>query len=328
MILAGGYGKRLKPVTEDLPKPLVEIGEGYTIMDKQLFSFKSAEIGEVYLLTGYLHEKIEERYGDEYKGVKLHYIEEEKPLGTLNAIRSGLKESGGDVIVSNGDIVSDVGLKRMLDKTSPSGYPVSVFITKMRSPYGVVEIDGDRIKSFKEKPLLDYYINGGIYYIGEEGAEVFSKFDSGDVEDTVFPELARKGELGLYIEDDVFWAAIDTPRELAEARKEYEKKVDKPWGYEKTLINTEKYLTKELFLREGYCTSYHLHDRKDETMYITRGSGYIEFDDHKEHFKRNDTIRIKPKVAHSIVAAENTILQEVSTPHPEDTKRLKDFYTR
>ena len=63
MILCGGFGKRLRPVTETVPKPLVEISDDYTILDKQLFDFKNAGVNEVYLLAGFLHEKIEERYG-------------------------------------------------------------------------------------------------------------------------------------------------------------------------------------------------------------------------------------------------------------------------
>ena len=64
MILCGGFGKRLRPVTEKVPKPLVEIKDNYAILDKQLFDFKNAGISEVYLLAGFLHEKIEERYGN------------------------------------------------------------------------------------------------------------------------------------------------------------------------------------------------------------------------------------------------------------------------
>ena len=92
------------------------------------------------------------------------------------------------------------------------------------------------------------------------------------------------------------------------------------------LIYTNKYLTKELFIKEGYQTSFHYHNMKDETMYIVNGAGYIEFEDHKEYFGKNDTIRIKPKEKHSIVAMENTILHEVSTPHLNDTERVKDYY--
>ncbi|HIH62603.1 MAG TPA: cupin domain-containing protein, partial [Methanobacteriales archaeon] len=179
---------------------------------------------------------------------------------------------------------------------------------------------------FKEKPLLDYYINAGVYFAKEPID--FGDFEKGDIEKTVFPIMAKENKLGFYKEDGLFWMAIDTSKELEEIRKEYKNREDKPWGYEKVLINTDKYLTKELFIKEDYRTSFHYHKKKDETMYIIKGSGYIEFKDRKEYFSKNDTIRIKPKTPHSIVAMENTLLQEVSTPHLEDTIRIKDFYER
>lgn len=328
MILCGGFGKRLKPITEKIPKPLVEIKENYTILDKQLFDFKNAGINEVYLLTGFLHEKIEERYGDEYNGIKIHYIIEDKPLGTLNAIRLGMEalDEEKEVVIRNGDIVADLNLKRMIEEGKKSDCPVTMFVTQMRSPYGIVELVGDKIESFKEKPLLNKYINGGIYFT--KGLLDFGEFETGDIEKTLFPLLAKNNNLGYYKEDDLFWMAIDTNKELETVKKEYKNKTDKPWGYEKILVYTDKYLTKELYLKEGFQTSLHYHDKKDETMYILSGSGYIEFEDKKEYFGKNDSIRIKPGVIHSIVASENTVLHEVSTPFLDDTIRKKDFYQR
>ncbi|MBO7715990.1 MAG: cupin domain-containing protein [Methanobrevibacter sp.] len=328
MILCGGFGKRLRPVTEKVPKPLVEIKENYAILDKQLFDFKNAGVSEVYLLAGFLHEKIEERYGDEYKGVKIHYVIEEEPLGTLNAIRLGMENlvEEKQVVIRNGDIVADVNLKKMIEMGEISDYPVTMFVTKMRSPYGIVDLNGDRINSFKEKPLLDYYINGGIYFT--KGLLDFGEFKTGDIEKTLFPLLAKENKLGFYKEDGLFWMAIDTSKELESVQKEYENKTDKPWGYEKILISTEKYLTKELYIKEGFQTSFHYHNDKDETMYIMSGAGYIEFEDKKEYFEPNDSIRIKPGVVHSIVATENTSLHEVSTPFLDDTIRVEDYYTR
>lgn len=328
MILCGGFGKRLRPVTEKVPKPLVEIKEDYAILDKQLFDFKNAGVKEVYLLAGFLHEKIEERYGGEYKGVKINYVIEDEPLGTLNAIRLGMEALGEEkqVVIRNGDIVSDVNLKKLIEVGEKSDYPVTMFVTKMRSPYGIVDLSGDKITAFKEKPLLDYYINSGIYFT--KGLLDFGEFKTGDIEKTLFPVLAKENHLGYYKEDGLFWMAIDTSKELEAVQKEYENKTDKPWGYEKVLIYTEKYLTKELYLKEGFQTSFHYHNDKDETMYILSGAGYIEFEDRKEYFEPNDSIRIKPGVVHSIVATENTILHEVSTPFLDDTIRVKDYYTR
>lgn len=328
MILCGGFGKRLRPITETVPKPLVEIKEDYAILDKQLFDFKNADVEEVYLLAGFLHEKIEERYGDEYKGIKIHYVIEDEPLGTLNAIRLGMEALGEDkqVVIRNGDIVADLNIKKMIEHGEKSDYDVTMFVTQMRSPYGIVDLSGDKITSFKEKPLLDAYINGGVYFT--KGLLDFGEFEKGDIEKTLFPLLAKNNQLGFYKEDNLFWMAIDTSKELETVQKEYSNKIDKPWGYEKILISTEKYLTKELYLKEGFQTSYHYHNDKDETMYILSGAGFIEFEDKKEYFGANDSIRIKPGVVHSIVATENTVLHEVSTPFLDDTVRVKDLYVR
>ncbi|MEM4524736.1 MAG: sugar phosphate nucleotidyltransferase, partial [Methanothermobacter sp.] len=299
MILCGGFGKRLKPLTDKIPKPLIEIKKGYTILDKQLFDFKSANINKVYLLTGFLSEKIEERYGNEYKGLKIEYVKEDEPLGTLNAIRLGMEAIDDDkqCVIRNGDVVADLNLKKMIRLGEKSNYPLTIFITKMRSPYGIVEISGDKIIDFKEKPLLNYYINAGVYFAKEPLD--FGDFETGDIEKTVFPMMAKENKLGFYKEDGLFWMAIDTSKELEEIRKEYKNREDKPWGYEKILINTNKYLTKELFIKEDYRTSFHYHTKKDETMYIIKGSGYIEFENKKEYFRKNDIIRIKPKTPHS-----------------------------
>ena len=328
MILCGGFGKRLRPVTEKIPKPLIEIKEDYTILDKQLFDFKNAGINEVYLLAGFLHEKIEDRYGEEYKGIKIHYVIEDEPLGTLNAIRLGMESVGENkqIVIRNGDIVADLNIKKLIEHGENSDYFVTMFVTQMRSPYGIVDLKDDKIASFKEKPLLNAYINGGLYFT--KGLLDFGEFKTGDIEKTLFPVLAKNNQLGYYKEDGLFWMAIDTSKELESVQKEYENKIDKPWGYEKVLIFTEKYLTKELYIKEGLRTSFHYHNEKDETMYIMSGSGYIEFEDRKEYFGPNDSIRIKPGIIHSIVATENTTLHEVSTPYLDDTVRVNDYYAR
>ncbi|MDD2665833.1 MAG: sugar phosphate nucleotidyltransferase [Methanocellales archaeon] len=328
MVLCGGHGKRLRPFTDEIPKSLIEIKEGYTILDNQLLGFLSAGIDHVVLLTGYLSEKIMERYGSEYKGVKIDYIVEDEPLGTLNAIKMGLASVEDDVTIMNGDVIADLNLKKMITLFQNSDFIATMFVTKMRSPYGVVVLGEDSIKSFREKPFLEHYINGGIYCFKKDCSSCFDNFEGGDIEKTVFPMLADSGKLGYYKEDGLFWSSIDTTKDIEEIKKEYAHREDKPWGYEKILISTDKYLTKELFLKEAYRTSHHYHERKDETMFIMSGSGYIEFEDGKKRFGRNDTIRIKPNTPHTIVALENTLIHEVSTPDLEDTIRLKDFYKR
>ncbi|MDI6902703.1 MAG: sugar phosphate nucleotidyltransferase [Methanocellales archaeon] len=326
IILCGGQGKRLRPMTSNIPKSLIELREGYTILNKQMLDFASAGIDEVILLTGYLGEKIEERYSDEYKGMKIKYLVEDEPLGTLNAIRRGLETIGDeDAVVRNGDIVADLNLKKMISEFNASKFLATMFVTRLKSPYGIVVLDEKRIKSFREKPILDHYINGGIYCFDEACLAFFEHFETGAIEDTVFPALAKEGKLGYYTED-ALWASIDTSKDLDEIRREYVNRTDKPWGYEKVLALTNEEMKKVLFIKGGYQTSYHYHEKRDETMHIASGVGYIEFEDHKKTFKKNDVIRIKPNTPHTIVAEENTIIHEVSMPYPEDVIRIRDFY--
>jgi len=315
----------LRPLTDELPKPLVELKEGYTVLHKQLLDLASADFSEVLLLTAYKSDLIKKRFGEEHQGMKLTYVEEDRPSGTLPAVREGIRRAREDVIILNGDIVADLNLKRMAARHEASGLPATIFVTRMRSPYGVVGLGDYRVRTFREKPLLDTYIHGGIYCLN---ADIdIEGIEGNNIERTLFPMLAEQGQLGFYREEGGFWASLDTVRELEDLRREYTERTDKPWGYEKVLISTEKYLTKELYIRSGYQTSYHRHPRKDETMYVLKGSGYVEFEDRKVQFRRGETVRVEPMVPHTIVAVENTLMQEVSTPHLEDTERLKDYYS-
>ncbi len=325
MILCGGYGKRLKPYTQDIPKPLIEIKDDYTILDRQLYDMANSGIERVILLTGYLSEKIEQRYGSAYGGMEVQYSVEDRPLGTLNAIKQGiavLKERE-TVLLRNGDVVSDINLKKMIKKHESSDFQAMMFVTKMRSPYGIVELGEDHIRSFKEKPLLEYYINGGIYILDTNIP--FSDFEKGEIEKTVFPVLADTNQLGYY-KEDTFWMSIDTTKDLEEIKKEYANRTDKPWGYEKVLISTENFLTKEMYIKEGYTTSYHYHKDKEESIYMLEGSCYVQFENTKEFFGRNDTMNIPRHVAHKIVATENSLMHSISTPFTDDIVRIEDYY--
>lgn len=330
MILCGGKGTRLRPLTERIPKPLVELKEGYTLLDRQIFDLATAGCEKAVLLTGYLSDRIEERFGKKAYGIKVEYAVEDEPLGTLNAIRLGTEQvscKGKPLIIRNGDVIADLNLKRMAQETSPEVCDLSMFVTRMRSPYGIVELGDRLVRTFREKPVLDAYINGGVYVLPKFDPAIFSSHRTGNIESTVFPEVARASRLAYYKEDGLFWIAVDTSKELDQARKEYAARTDKPWGYEKILVSTEKYLTKELFIREGFQTSLHYHESKDETMYVIQGAGYVEFDDgERAPLTRNDQVRIEPGKVHTIVATENLVLHEFSTPHPDDTVRKKDFY--
>ena len=324
-ILCGGYGKRLKPLTDRLPKPLLEIKKDYTILDKQLLQFKYAGVRKVALLCGYLHEKIEERFGNDWNGIEIKYLTEDKPKGTLYAINNLIKNFDEDnYIIRNGDIVSDANIKEMIANHKNK---MLMYITPLVSPFGIVELSENKIIGFKEKPKLNHYINAGIYIVSKDLKPILLKHTEGDIEKLAFPEIASSGALNFH-KEDVFWQSVDSLKDLEKVKNEYSNKEDKPWGYEKIIVHTDKYLTKELYLMKNESTSHHKHSKKDETMHVTSGEIIIKFGDREINLKKNDTARIKPNTPHTILALENTLLQEYSTPYLDDTIRIKDKYGR
>jgi NDP-sugar pyrophosphorylase family protein len=249
-ILAGGYGKRLKPITDEIPKALISIKDGQTIMDRQIYDFRNMGIRDVYILSGYLGEKIEERYGKSKDGMNFHYFREEKPMGTLYSIRNLFNNVWDqDIILRNGDTITDINFQRFIEFSRDSQYRMVMFVSKMRSPFGIVEMFGDQIVTFKEKPLLDYFINSGLYYIKKEAKEFFFlNYHEKDIETTVFPKMALAKTIGAYSED-ALWLGIDSEKDLEAIRVEYSNRTDTPWGYIKTLYNDSGKGINEYFIK-------------------------------------------------------------------------------
>jgi len=217
-VLCGGLGKRLRPLTNDVPKARLEISGGLTILDRLIMPMKHAGITDVYLLAGYRSEKLVERYGGGWRGVRIHYIVEDRPRGTLYAINGLLRSVESDLyLVVNGDIVTDMDLSRMIAEWKPG--TVSIALTLLKSPYGVVRVSGETVTGFEEKPVLPHYINAGIYLIDAGLKHRFLEYGEGDVEKLVFPRLAEEGFLRRYFEAEAYWKSIDTVKDLEEARE-------------------------------------------------------------------------------------------------------------
>lgn len=252
-ILAGGYGKRLKPITDEIPKVLVEIKQNFTIMDRQILDFKYMGIKDIYILSGHLGDKIEERYGERHMGMDFHYLRESKPMGTLYSIRNLLEQlDDQDVILRNGDTITDINFKHFKDFSANSEFGMVMLVTRMKSPYGIVETNGDMVVSFTEKPVLDHYINSGLYYIKNSMKETFfEEYNGKDVEITAFPEISKKRLLGAY-KEDALWIGVDSEKELEQARKEYVGREDTEYGYKKDIYGNEKIHIKEYLVKDGY----------------------------------------------------------------------------
>jgi len=223
-ILAGGFGKRLRPYTEELPKPMVSVIDK-PILEWQIEWLKEYGFDEFVLLIGYRKERVIEYVGSGSRlGVKVTYVVEDEPLGTGGAVKNAehILRKEDYFLVLNGDILTNLNPLKLIERLEESDYLGVIATIPLPSPYGVLEIEDSQVKGFMEKPLLkNYWINAGVYALKPEALKYFP--EKGDLEKTAFPAMARDGVLGAVKYTDIFWKAIDTYKDLEEAAKAIEK---------------------------------------------------------------------------------------------------------
>lgn len=178
VIMAGGQGKRLRPLTEDLPKPMLPVG-GRPLMELIIDQLKQTGIKKINITTHYKPEKIIEHFGNGNKfGVDLNYVQENQPLGTAGAL--GLMERPEKpILVMNGDILTKVNFKAMMEFHQEHNADLTMAVRQhlINVPYGVIECDEEKISQIKEKPQIKLFVNAGIYLLEPS---VFDFIPSGD----------------------------------------------------------------------------------------------------------------------------------------------------
>jgi len=209
IILAGGRGKRLKPITDYVPKPLVPI-KNIPIIEWQIKYLKKFDIDEVIICTGYKQEMIESYLNAKKIGIKIRYSIEKSPLGTGGAIKkAGKMIKDKSFFVINGDTITDIDLK-MLAKLQNS-----VAAIELRTKFGILETRDNKITKFKEKKeISNLWMNAGIYHLNKEMLKDMP--DKGDLEKTVFPDYAKKGKLQTVKFQNVKWYSIDSFKDIEE----------------------------------------------------------------------------------------------------------------
>lgn len=167
-LMAGGFGKRLYPLTESTPKPLLKIG-GSPIIETIIKQFIDYGFYEFYISTHYKSEQIKEYFGDGSKyGVSIHYVQEDTPLGTAGSLGLLPKNiSKLPIIVMNGDLLTKVNFNDLLDFHNASNTDATMCIREydVQIPFGVVEINEGKIGKIIEKPLHKFFVNAGIYVL-------------------------------------------------------------------------------------------------------------------------------------------------------------------
>ena len=216
IILAGGRGKRLRPITDYIPKPLVPI-KNIPIIEWQLKYLKKFGVDEVIICTGYKQEMVENYLNVKKIGIKIKYSIEKTPLGTGGAIKKAgklIKEKSFFVI--NGDTITNIDLKKLSKKQN------SIASIELQTKFGILEISNDKIINFKEKKEIpDTWMNAGIYHLEKNILKDLP--DKGDIEKTVFPDYAKKGKLNIVKFKNVKWYSIDSFKDMEECSLEVEK---------------------------------------------------------------------------------------------------------
>ena len=225
VILVGGRGTRLRPLTDKTPKGLISV-QGKPITEHLLDLLKRYGVRDIILSTGYLKDQMRSHFGDgSKKGVKISYVEENAPLGTAGPLRlckEHLKES---FIVSNGDELKDINIARMFRLHKRKDALATIALTSVDDPsaYGVARLDGSRIVEFVEKPKKDEapsnLINAGFYILEPEVLDMIPEGFS-MLEKDVFPKLAKQGRLrGFPFAGQ--WFDMGTHERLALAEKKW-----------------------------------------------------------------------------------------------------------
>jgi NDP-sugar pyrophosphorylase family protein len=215
LLLAGGKAERLGEAAQGLPKPLVPVA-GVPLAEYTIGRLVAAGVTRVIVAC---------RAGQESAfvkalagfGAEIEAVGEQEPLGRGGGLRlaASARHENGTVLALNGDELLDVDFAALLAEHEQSGASATIVIAQVRSPFGVVSLEDDgRISGFREAPLLDDWVNTGVYALGAEALERLP--ERGDHELSTFPELAGEGTLRGYRHDGV-WLTVNTPKDLRRA---------------------------------------------------------------------------------------------------------------
>ena len=188
IILAGGRGKRLRPITDYVPKPLIPI-KNIPIIEWQIKYLKKFDISEIIVCSGYKTKMIENYLNNKKLGIKITFSVEDKPLGTGGAIKkAGKKIKDKSFLVINGDTITNIDLKKLIKKNN------AIAAIQLRTKFGILQTDKNKIIKFDEKKEIEnLWMNAGIYHLNKETLKELPTV--GDIEKTLFPDYAKKLKL-------------------------------------------------------------------------------------------------------------------------------------
>jgi len=222
-LMAGGFGTRLRPLTDNCPKPLLEIG-GRPLLETVLISFKEAGFSNFYISTHYLSSMIMAYFGDGSKwGVTISYVHEDVPLGTGGAL--GLLPEGLPnlpIILMNGDVLTTVNFQNLLEFHNQNNAMATMCVREYeyQVPYGVITGDGHKVRSMEEKPLHSFFVNAGIYVVDSEVVMSVVQDEHLDMP-TLLEQRIKQGDDVLMFPIHEYWLDIGRIDDFKKAQNDF-----------------------------------------------------------------------------------------------------------
>ena len=218
VIMAGGIGSRLRPFTDNCPKPLLQVA-GKPMLEHIIERAKLEGFSHFVLAIHYLGEMIEAHFGDgEQLGVRIGYLREEAPLGTAGALSLLNPLPEASFVVTNGDVITDIRYGELLDFHSRQAATatMAVRVHEWQHPFGVVQTQGVEIVGFEEKPITRSHINAGVYAVDPRALSVLASGEHCDMP-TLFERLQIKKQRTLAYPMHEPWLDVGRPDDLSRA---------------------------------------------------------------------------------------------------------------
>ena len=220
LLMAGGEGRRLRPLTSDTPKPLLPLGDR-PILQRVIERLRGDGFRTFFISVNYLGHMVEDYFGDGGDlGVEIEYVREPEKLGTAGALSLLPSERFDHCLVMNGDILTDVNLNDLLAAHASSNVAATLCVREHRTslPFGVVAFEGEEFRGIVEKPTLAHFVNAGIYCLSSSAVASVPKGTPIDMPD-LFMRLKRDGKpCAVHPVSGARWIDIGTPEELSRAR--------------------------------------------------------------------------------------------------------------
>ncbi len=220
VLMAGGLGSRLRPLTNTVPKPMLSVG-GRPLLQRIVEQFIDAGFRRFLISVNYLAEKIEAHFLDGGPlGVDIDYLRETKRLGTAGCLSLLPERPQEPIFVMNGDILTDIDFAAMLRFHEDTGAVATMALNTYRTevPYGVVELDGHRIAGVREKPELSFFVNAGVYVLSPEALDRVPDDAFLDMP-TLFDGLREEGAVVSGFPLHEYWIDIGRPTDLERANE-------------------------------------------------------------------------------------------------------------